>query len=147
MVEAPAEGPGIYRGTMTLPAGNYSLTVHGGDAEKLLATDSSVDASQKMLEIEVQPDATVEDRDVNADPQQMASIARAGSGIGLDGPYFDVLASQLPMIDHSETVVAQAGLFSNPNDVRTKYAHWTFFAIFVALITAEWILRKRGGLV
>ena len=147
MVEVPAEGAGIYRGTMTLPAGNFMLTVHGGDAEKLLANDTSVEAAQKTLEIEVQPDATVEDRDVNADPQQMASIAKAGSGVGLDGSYFDVLADHLPVVDHTETTVVQAGLFSNPNDIRTKYAHWAFFGIFVALITAEWILRKRGGLV
>jgi hypothetical protein len=147
MVEAPAEGAGIYRGTMTLPAGQYVLSVHGGDPEKLLTSDTTVDPAQKTLQIEVQPDATVEDRDVNADPQKMASIAKAGSGVALDGPYFDVLASHLPVIDHTETQVVQAGLFSNPGDIRTKYAHWAFFALFIALITAEWVLRKRGGLV
>ncbi|HSU68355.1 MAG TPA: hypothetical protein VLJ39_15860 [Tepidisphaeraceae bacterium] len=147
MIEAPAEGAGIYRGTMTLPAGDYSLSVHGGDPERLLATDNSVDAGQKTLQIDVQPDATVEDRDVNADPEKMATIAKAGSGIALDGPYFDVLASHLPVIDHTETQISQAGLFSSPNDVRTQYAHWAFFAIFILLISAEWILRKRGGLV
>ena len=147
MVEAPAEGAGIYRGTLTLPAGTYTLSVHGGEPERLLESDKTVDAAQKTLQIEVQPDATVEDRDVNADPEKMASIAKAGSGIALDGPYFDVLASHLPVIDHTETQVVQAGLFSNPADVRTRYAHWGFFALFVVLISAEWILRKRGGLV
>jgi hypothetical protein len=147
MVEAPSEGPGIYRGTLTLPAGSYALNVRGGDPERLLASDTSVDPAQKSLQIEVQPDATVEDRDVNADPQKMASIAKAGSGVAVDGPYFDVLANHLPVIDHTEIQVVQAGLFSNPDDPRTQAAHWAFFAIFVILITAEWIIRKRGGLV
>lgn len=147
MVEAPSEGPGIYRGTMTLPAGSYSLSIHGGEPERLLASDSSVDSAQKTLQIDVQPDATVEDRDVNADPQKMASIAKAGSGVAMDGPYFDVLANHLPVVDHTETQIEQAGLFSNPDDPRTQAAHWAFFALFVILITAEWILRKRGGLV
>ena len=147
MIEAPSEGPGIYRGTLTLPAGSYALNVRGGDPERLLASDTSVDPAQKSLQIEVQPDATVEDRDVNSDPQQMAAIAKAGSGIALDGPYFDVLGNHLPVIDHTETQVVQAGLFSNPDDPRTKAAHWAFFALFVILITTEWILRKRGGLV
>ncbi|HEY2589872.1 MAG TPA: hypothetical protein VGI81_29275 [Tepidisphaeraceae bacterium] len=147
MVEAPSEGAGIYRGTITLPAGDYALSLHGGEPERLLAVDTNVDPAQKTLQIDVQPDATVEDRDVNADPQRMAAIARAGSGIALDGPYFDVLANHLPVVDHTETQIVQAGLFSDPNDPRTGYAHWAFFGIFVILITAEWILRKRGGLV
>jgi hypothetical protein len=147
MVEAPSEGPGIYRGTMTLSAGSYSLSIHGGEPERLLASDTSVDPAQKTLQIEVQPDATVEDRDVNADPQKMASIAKAGSGVAVDGPYFDVLANHLPVVDHTEAQIEQAGLFSNPNDPRTQAAHWAFLAIFVILITSEWILRKRGGLV
>jgi hypothetical protein len=147
MAEAPSEGPGIYRGTLTLPAGDYALGIHGGEPERLLASDPSIDPSQKTLQITVQPDATVEDRDVNADPQRMASIARAGSGVAMDGACFDVLAGHLPVVDHTETQIVQAGLFSDPNDPRTAYAHWAFFAIFVILISAEWILRKRGGLV
>jgi len=145
MVEAPAEGPGIYRATLSLPAGNFDLSLRGSEVERLLAADS--DPKQRSLSIEVQPNATVEDRDVNADPQRMASIAKAGGGVALDGPYFDVLASHLPVVSHTDVQVTQAGLFSNPADVRTSYAHWAFFAIFVVLITAEWVLRKRGGLV
>jgi hypothetical protein len=147
MVEAPAEGPGIYRATLSLPAGSFDLTLHGGEIERLLAADTTADAKQRSLQIDVQPNAMVEDRDVNADPQRMSAIAKAGAGIALDGPYFDVLATHLPVVSHTDVQVTQAGLFSNPNDPRTSYAHWAFFAIFVVLITAEWVLRKRGGLV
>jgi hypothetical protein len=147
MVPAPSEGAGIYRGNMTLPAGSYVLAVRGGKSEALLSGDSSVDPAQKTLSIEVQPNATVEDRDVNADPQTMAAIARAGSGIAMDGAYFQVLANHLPVIDRTETQVIQAGLFSDPNDARTQIAHWVFFGVFIILLSAEWILRKRGGLV
>ena len=147
MTEAPSEGAGIYRGTVTLPSGSFSLAIKGGEAQTLLDSDTTVDPSQKTQSIDVQPNATVEDRDVNADPSRMASIAKAGSGIAMDGCYFDVLANHLPMIDHTDTQVVQAGLFSDPNDPRTQIVHWTFFAVFTILITAEWILRKRGGLV
>jgi len=147
MVPAPSEGAGIYRGSLTLPAGSFTLSVHGGEPERLLSSDATVDTAQKNLSIEVEPNATVEDRDVNADPEMMSSIARAGSGIAMDGCYFDVLANHLPMVDRTEIQVIQAGLFSDPNDTRTKIAHWVFFGLFIGLITTEWILRKRGGLV
>ncbi len=65
----------------------------------------------------------------------------------MDGSYFDVLANRLPVIDHTQVQIVQAGLFTNPDDPRTRTAHWICFAVFVILITAEWILRKRGGLV
>jgi hypothetical protein len=147
MVPAPSEGAGIYRGSMTLPAGAYALGVRGGQAERLLNSDTTVDGAQKTLAVEVEPNASVEDRDVNADPQTMAAIARAGAGVAMDGAYFDVLADRLPVVDRDETQIIQAGLFSDPNDSRTKIAHWAFFSLFILLLTTEWILRKRGGLV
>ncbi len=78
MTEAPSEGAGIYRGSMTLPAGLFYLRVSGGQAERLLNADNTVEAAQKTLRIEVSPNATLEDRDVNADPQHMESIATGG---------------------------------------------------------------------
>lgn len=147
MIESPAEGPGIYRGTLALPAGSFELSLAGGEIERLLAADTTSDPKQRMLRIEVQPNATVEDRDVNADPVRLSAIARAGGGVALDGPYFDVLAGHVPVVSHTEVQITQAGLFSNPDDPRTSYAHWAFFGTFVLLITAEWVLRKRGGLV
>lgn len=147
MIESPAEGPGIYRGTLVLPAGSFELSLNGGQVQRLLAADTTSDPKQRTLRIEVQPNATVEDRDVNADPQRLSAIARAGRGVALDGAYFDVLAGHLPVINHTDVQVTRAGLFSNPDDPRTGYAHWAFFAVFVVLITVEWVLRKRGGLV
>jgi len=144
MVEAPAEGPGVYRGALTLSAGSYALALRGGQPDEMLKGESS---GQKTLQIEVQSNSTIEDRNVNTDPQLMESIARAGDGIALDGAYFDVLGDHVPVIDRTETIVSQAGLFSSPNDPRTWWAHWIFFGTFVVLLTAEWILRKRGGLV
>jgi hypothetical protein len=147
MVPAPSEGAGIYRGSMTLPAGSYTLSLNGGQAGRLLAADTTVDPAQKTLNIEVAPNAMVEDRNVNADPEKMAAIAAAGSGVAMDGAYFDVLAAHLPVVDRTETQVTRAGLFSDPNDRRTQLVHWAFFAFFILLITTEWILRKRYGLV
>ena len=144
MVAAPAEGPGIFRGTLNLPAGSYVLSLRGGQPEQLLKGEN---AAQKTLQIEVQSNASVEDQNVNTNPSVMEAIARDGDGIALDGPYFDVLADQLPEVDRTKTTVSQAGLFNNPDYRRTWWAHWIFFGCFVVLLTAEWVLRKLGGLV
>ena len=144
MIPAPAEGPGIFRGTLNLPAGSYVLGLRGGQPEQLLNGENE---AQKMLQIEVQSNASVEDQNVNTDAQLMEAIAKEGDGIALDGPYFDVLSDQLPIIDRTETMVSQAGLFSSPDNPRTWWAHWIFFGCFVALLSAEWIFRKWGGLV
>jgi len=132
---------------MTLPSGNYTLSVNGGKAEQLLSSDNTVDAAQKTLGIEVQPNAMVEDRDVNADPQTMASIAHSGSGIAMDGAYFDVLASHLPVVDRTENADRSSRIIQRPERCPNTNRHWAFFAVFIILLTAEWILRKRGGLV
>lgn len=144
MIAAPAEGPGIFRGTLNLLAGSYVLGLRGGQPEQLLKGEN---AAQKTLQVEVQSNASVEDQNVNTDPPLMEAIAREGDGIALDGPFFDILADQLPVIDRTETMVFQAGLFSSPDNRQTWWAHWIFFGCFVVLLTAEWVLRKLGGLV
>jgi hypothetical protein len=96
---------------------------------------------------DVLKNVNVEDRNLNADPQRMAAIARAGNGTALDGPDFGRLASELPQTDHVGTAVFRIGLFDDPRNWRTRFAHWSALVAFVGLITAEWILRKRGGLV
>ena len=147
MSPAPSDGAGMYRGSMPLPAGDFTLGVRGGEPQRLLDADNSVDTAHRSLAIQVQAGITLEDRDVNADPQMMESIARAGGGIAMEGCWFDVLAGHVPVVDRINTRITQAGLFSDPNDPRTKLAHWGFFTLFVLLLTSEWILRKRGGLV
>ncbi|HXE55251.1 MAG TPA: hypothetical protein VN541_19665, partial [Tepidisphaeraceae bacterium] len=146
MAGAPLEGAGTYRGTLQLPPGSYSITLHGGDVDHLLQTGSAPGQSQS-IQIDVQANALVEDRDVNTDPARMQAIAAAGKGAAFDGPSVDMLAKALPVVDRTEVEVTRAGLYTNPDDPRTRYAHWAFFSLFLGLITAEWVLRKRAGLI
>jgi hypothetical protein len=41
----------------------------------------------------------------------------------------------------------QIGFFTDPSAPGTKWAHWGFLAVFATLLTLEWALRKRAGLV
>ena len=82
-----------------------------------------------------------------ADKPALASIARAGGGIYLDGPYAPVLAQYVPQPKLEQTTIEQLGFFGDPSSRYTKLTHWIFLATFCLLITAEWVIRKAGGLV
>ncbi len=86
-------------------------------------------------------------QNINADPVALARIAHAGGGIALDAAYYDVLADHIPQVKQDQVNVEQVGFFTDPNDPWTRKAHWAFLIAFATLITAEWILRKVGGLV
>jgi len=57
------------------------------------------------------------------------------------------MASHLPQSSRKVTTTQQFGVFADPQAVYTRIAHWSFLALFVVLITVEWVLRKVGGLV
>lgn len=84
---------------------------------------------------------------LSADPRRMAAIAKAGGGLSFDGPDFAKLADALPNVDHAQTTASRIGLFDDANPGVTRAVHWAFLLVFVALLTAEWVVRKRGGMV
>jgi hypothetical protein len=88
----------------------------------------------------------LEERNLNSDPRRLAAMARAGKGIAFAGPAFGQLAAALPHADHIGVATFRIGLFDDPRNWRTRFAHWSVLILFIALITAEWVLRKRGGL-
>jgi hypothetical protein len=90
--------------------------------------------------------ATPEDRNLNADPSRLAAIAKAGDGLAFDADNFAALSSKLPRTDHVRTVESRIGFFTPEPNWQSRAVHWIAFAIFVALITIEWILRKREGM-
>ena len=54
----------------------------------------------------------------------------------------------LPDLSYPTTMVERIGLFNDPEKERfARMTHWIFLGLFVALITAEWIVRKASGLV
>lgn len=145
MFDAP-EMPGSYRGTLSsLPPGPIELSLEGPEIEKLMASDDTL--TSKTIGIDVSATSNQEMQNINADPVALARIAHAGGGIALDASYYDVLADHIPQVKQDQVTVEQVGLFTDPNDPWTRKAHWGFLIAFATLITAEWILRKVGGLV
>ncbi|MDB5295743.1 MAG: hypothetical protein JWO31_1726, partial [Phycisphaerales bacterium] len=145
MAEVP-DAPGRYQATLgNLPPGRVELTLIGLEVEALLADDPK--ATQKALAVEVAAAANLEQRNVNADLRTLASLAATGGGTMLPAAYAAELADALPELSYTTRSVEQVSLFADPNERYTRTVHWAFLATFVGLIGAEWIIRKRAGLV
>ena len=126
-------------------AGGIEIGLQGADIEKSLADDTV--ATQKTVLVDILSGTDLEQQNVNPDPNALKSIAEAGNGVGTDISYADILGERIPDRTHSQESVQQIGLFADPRNPMTKIAHWAFLAVFVVLITTEWIVRKVGGLV
>jgi hypothetical protein len=137
--------PGRYIATLNnLPAGTVELTLHGPEVDLLLKDDPK--AQQKALNVEVVKNLNLEMKNVNADFHRLASLSADGGGVALSAAYADLLADHLPELTYTTTEARQIGLFTEPKE-NAQISHWIFLALFVTLITAEWIIRKAAGLV
>jgi len=145
LAELP-DAPGYYRASLGgIPAGQIELALTGDSAEKLLAGDAAV--AQKTLAFDVQSHLSVEQRNVNADRAALARLAEAGGGAALDAAHANVLADHLPKLNYTTENVEEVGLFTDPSHRNTRLSHWVFLAVFAAVASAEWIIRKAAGLV
>lgn len=140
------DSPGLYRATLNnLPNGQVDISLVNPEVQNLLAEDEK--ALTKSLTIEMQSNLNLEQRNVNGDRQTLDRIATAGGGAMVDAAYADVLAEHIPELNYDNTKVQQIGLFNDPREPWTKYSHYVFLGLLVSLISAEWIIRKAGGLV
>jgi len=146
--ETPS-APGYYSATLTnVPTGTVEISLSGPEVERLLNDDPSIESpAQKTLSVMVMPAPNLEARNTNTDAAMLHRISSSGGGAFVDAPYLDILLAHLPAISHETTTVSQFGFFTNPNSPYTRYTHLTFLGLFILIVTAEWILRKRSGMI
>ncbi len=145
MLHTP-NAPGFYYGNLAgLEPGRYRITLHGAGIAHQLKNDPT--AVVRQLIIRVRPQRNLELTDLSSDPAAMRRIALAGGGLMTAGPYANMLARRLPELSQTLRIPQQAGLFLHPHSGWTKFIHYLFLTLFAGLITLEWVLRKRAGLI
>jgi hypothetical protein len=146
MTDVPG-APGRYKVKLpNLAAGQVELTLHGDKVDELLKDDPK--ALQKSLNVEVVKTDNLDLENVNADFPNLQSLSDQGGGVMLNASYANVLTEHLPDLSYLSNRGQRIGLFNDPEkEPYARPTHWVFLALFVGLITAEWIIRKAAGLV
>lgn len=122
--------PGIYTTTAgPLPAGEYTV--------KIRATDFSADSLDLETRFHVTSDRSLEMTDVTCDVAALQDLAEQTGGTYLHESEVERLESLIQPF--------QAGKISE-SDIILWQSYWWFTPI-VLLLIAEWILRKRSGLI
>lgn len=118
---------GIFRSvTGALPSGDYQITVTDGSAP-----------SDAHLNFRVESQANQEWASLTMNRPLLEGMARASGGRFLREGDIGQLPDLLQQLDRSETRVNETLLWSS----------WWWFGIVIALLTAEWLLRKKWRLV
>lgn len=115
-----------------LPEGTYSYEVAAKQGDASLGTDSGSFAIGGL---------TLEHRDTRADPGLMRQIAARSGGVSLHSSEAGSLASQ---ISQTATLEPRAATTVSETNLRREPV---FLFLIVLLLTTEWIIRKRSGLV
>ena len=123
----PAHG-GVFRAiTGALPSGDYHITVSEGGAS----------ANDVRLAFRVESRANQEWGQLNLNRALLENMAARSGGRFLREGDLAQLPDLLQMLDRQETRVKETLLWSS----------WWCFGVVIALLTAEWLLRKKWRLV
>jgi hypothetical protein len=121
--------PGIYRGRVTgLPAGDYEVSVQ--------AAGYSAEALQARSSFTVTATAAAELRDGSANEGLLRQVAEAGGGQFLREEDLRRLPEILSVYTDGRIVESDTLLWQS---------YWWFLSILL-LLTMEWLLRRRAGL-
>ncbi len=126
---ADADVPGIYRGQFgSMPEGEYEVSVRAsGYSDAVLKARS---------EFVVLPPESGEMTNTAANETLLKQMAAASGGVSLREEEFDKLLELLSPLSSGRVV---------ESDTLIWQSYWWFAAI-VILLTVEWVLRKRAGL-
>jgi hypothetical protein len=132
-----AQSHGMYETefeSLTKP-GTYRIELTGADVERLLQKDNVKTVEQKLtISAGGNP---VELGEISVDPEMAARLASLTHGM-VAAP--DEASKILPLFGDATRDVEE-------RKETTLWDNWLMLAIAVAAATAEWILRRRGGLV
>ncbi len=138
--------PGFYNGSLTgLSPGKYKVFLRGGGVGRRLRRDPTAVARSITIRVRAQPN--LELADTSSDPRALERLALAGDGLMVPGPFADLLARHLPALRRTFQIPEQTGFFINPRSRLTLGLQLAFLTLFVIIITIEWVIRKRAGLV
>jgi hypothetical protein len=119
--------------TTTREAGDYAVavTAKSSDGKTLGSAKSRFLVFEQDLELD----------NAAADPTLLASLAAMTRDVGGQTLAPEELPDLFERIWNQPQLTVQSEVKSTPWDT------WPFFAIFVGLLSVEWYLRKRWGLV
>ncbi|MGC9258658.1 MAG: hypothetical protein ACP5I8_01075 [Phycisphaerae bacterium] len=138
--------PGYYTGLLTgLPPGSYRVTLQGSGVHARMRNDPT--ATVRSLTIRVKSAGDLEMLDTTSDPAAIQQIADTGGGIALSGPFAGILASYMPPVKQMIKIPENTGFFAHPHSASTFWLHVLFMVLFIALLTAEWLIRRAAGMV
>jgi len=126
---ANSTNPDEFTALFTPPAGGrYELSAR-------LTTDGKVLANQSA-DVLVQGSA-LELADPRANPKSLEAIASATGGVYVDMPHAGSLVEKLPKKERRRVTVERREYWNNP----------LLFAVFLGVLTGEWVLRRRNRMV
>ena len=128
-LQADENVPGIYRGRVTgLPAGDYEVSVQaaGYSSEALAARSSFTVTAETAAEL----------RDGSANEELLRQMAEAGGGQFLREEDLRRLPEILSVYSAGRIIESETLLWQS---------YWWFLSILL-LLTCEWLLRRRAGL-
>lgn len=129
VVPLDAQGSGQYRSEIRgLPVGTHTFSVQAHEGSNPIGT------TEGSFVVESH---TVESSDLRSDPEMLAAIARASGG--QYRPLED-WRQLLPVLQPTPTLVAHEQRLG----IEIRHVGW--FILLALLLTAEWLLRKRSGM-
>ncbi len=127
------EGGGRYAGSLgVLPEGTYTYAARGVRGEAELGRDAGSFSVESL---------SIEFMDPGSDPLLLRQMALRSGGVALDGSGAPSLADSL-----AERGLLRPSIRTIESSSRL-WQRFPFLALVLVLLTAEWFLRKRRGLV